>query len=54
MKLREFLRARRQRKARKRYEREKALREGQQDPNARDRAAGILTGGDGFDGGIPN
>ena len=39
MNLREYLRTRRQRKARKRYEREKAIRAAQQDEEAMDRAA---------------
>jgi len=39
MNVREYLRTRRQRKARKRYQREKAIRAAQQDEKAIDRAA---------------
>ena len=39
MGLREFLRTRRQRKAREHYEREKALRDSQNDEKAMDRVA---------------
>ena len=51
MSLREFLRTRRQRKARKRYEREKALRASQNDDAMKKVAEGAKTLGSGLGGG---
>jgi hypothetical protein len=48
MKLREFLRARRERKARKRYEREKSWRESQDDKALKKVADGAKTLGGGL------